>query len=112
MLPIKYIKESFEKDAAIHGETIKKVYRFVKKHPWLSIGAVGGAVGGTLGAASIISDVSKTILPTYHILNEQRKHGIMNSQTELLKKINESIDKKNSSEKVNKYKIPLVQPLA
>jgi hypothetical protein len=108
MIPIKYIRECFEKDAAVHGEAIKKVYRFVKKHPWLSI----GAVGGTLGAASMISDVSKTVLPTYHILNEQRKHSIMNSQTELLKKINESIDKKNSGEKVNKYRIPLVQPLA
>ena len=93
MIPIKYVREYLEKDAAIHGEVIKKVYKFVKKHPWTTVGIVGGAV---------------------HILNEQRKYGIMNDQTSLLQQINDAVNKSEEStgKEPNPYTIPSVQPLA
>lgn len=105
---MKYMLESFEKDAAIHGEAIKKTLRFIRKHPWLTVGAVGGTVGGI----SLVSDLSKTVLPTYHIINEEHKRGIMNDQTKTLRNIEEYIAKSQEPKKQDPRFIPAVQPLA
>jgi hypothetical protein len=108
MIELKYIIELLEKNAAIHGEAIKKTFKFVKKHPWLTIGGIGLSAG----AVSSIGSVSKSILPTYHILNEQRKKGIMDNQTSILKKIEGSLNKSNIVKNSNIYNKPLTQPLA
>ena len=108
MIPIKYIREYLEKDAAVHGEAIKKVYRFVKKHPWTTIGTVGGTVGGL----ALVDRLARAILPTYHILNEQRKNSIMNDQTGLLQQISSAVNKPNESVEQNPYTITSTQPLA
>ena len=107
MIQLKYIRKSFEKNASAHGEAIKGVFKFVKKHPFLTIGGVGLAAG----SASAIAGVSKSILPTYHILNEQRKKRIMDSQTSILENINNSLNKQNVVAKPNPYTIPSTQPL-
>jgi hypothetical protein len=106
MIPIKYVRISFEKNAAIHGEAIKKVYKFVKNHPWVTIGGIGATVGGL----HFVGNIAKSILPSYHILNEERKHKTMDSQSSMLQQISDSL--KKPKEKNNTYKIPSIQPLS
>lgn len=106
MIPIKNIRLSFEKDAAIHGEAIKKTVKFIKNHPWITVGGTAAAIGGV----KFVGDVAKSILPSYHIVNEQRKHKVMEDQTSILKQISDSL--KKTDKKENPYRIPSVQPLA
>jgi hypothetical protein len=108
MIPIKSMRESLEKNAAVHGEAIKKTLSFIKRHPWLTIGAIGGTAGGL----SLISDLSKTVLPTYHIINEEHKRGIMNDQTKTLRNIEEYIARSQQPKKQDPRFIPSIQPLA
>jgi hypothetical protein len=107
MINTKYIKLAFEKDAAIHGKIIKETLKFVKNHPWLTVGGTAAAVGGV----QLVGNVAKSILPSYHILNEERKRGTTRQELDLLKQISSSL-KKDDKKSDNPYRIVSVQPLA
>jgi hypothetical protein len=74
----------------------------------LTIGGIGLIAGG----ASAIGRVSRAVLPTYHIANEERKRKTMLDQTAILQQIENSLNKNNVVKKQNPYSILSTQPLA
>ena len=105
-IDLKYVASAMEKTSAIHGEAIKKVLTFAKKHPWLTMGTV-------IGVPAVLSNADKVIkaaIPTYYVVNENKKKNIMNEQTSILRQLRDASNKKPNPD--DKYRKPLIQPLA
>ena len=86
MLPVKEMRESLEKDAA-DGKVFKDILSFVTKHPVSTAAILGTAAFGP----SLILGAARSVVPAYHIVNEEGKRGIMNKQTMLLRQIEQAV---------------------
>lgn len=104
MIPVKNIHKALEKNSSVSGEILKNTLKFIKHHPWITLGTVGGVVGSL--------SLAKNVVPAYHIINEENKRGIMKDQTNTLHNIERYIAKSQQSQKQDPRFIPLVQPLA
>jgi len=109
MIPVKEIRVELEKNAA--NGALKDAFKFIKKHPILT----AATIGGIAIIPPVVGGIAKSMLPTYHILNEENKRGIMNDQTMILRQIEKSVNApkdKPVAQVQNPYTVLKTQPLA
>ena len=102
MIPITELRVSIEKTASPVGNAVLKTFKFIGKHPWLTIGT---ATGATLAAKGILSAAEK-IHPLHQIYREETKNKILKDQRSLLQQMVESKKEKPITGLKQKLSIP------
>lgn len=96
MIPINHTRLHMEKNAEVGS----LAWAVIKKHPFLTVGALGGL--GTLAALK----AAKVVHPLHQIGSEERKRGLMKDQRSLLKEI--LLEQKKGNYKKPKSKQKLI----
>lgn len=93
MIPLKQTYDSIDKSASIGMSVVK----FVKNHPWITLGSIGAPI-----AALSIAD---KIHPLHQIASEERKRVLMKDQISILGDIL-NVQKKDKEEIKPKLIVP------
>ena len=86
MIPVKEIKECFEKNAGVAAETGKAIGKaiefMVMKHPRMTLGLMGGLATG--GLALSLAD---RLHPAHQMFREETKRKAMGEQSDILRRM-------------------------